>query len=170
MRDAWRDDDSGNNAPAGKSYRRVVVAVDGSDRAYAQIRQAFARAPQAQLILVHAMADAPARIERSGSAFDDQFRQMRMRQHEDALNRLNELLERCGVPQQQAVKVVEFGYAATLILESAITFSADLLVIGRSASAGFKRLFFGSVTSQVLAKSRCDVLVVPSQETAHFKW
>ncbi|WP_164931895.1 universal stress protein [Janthinobacterium sp. 17J80-10] len=147
-----------------------MVAVDGTDSAYLHIRQAYARAPHAQLILVHAMADSAARIATFAEASEDGFRQMRVRQHEDALNRLNDLLEDCGVPQQQAVKVVEFGYASKLILESEIRFAADLLVIGRSNNAGFRRLFFGSVTSQVLAKSRCDVLVVPARESETFKW
>ncbi|WP_158592256.1 universal stress protein [Noviherbaspirillum sedimenti] len=155
-----------------KPYRRVVVAVDGTDSACAHIQQAYALAPDAELILVHAMAHSPANSGRCDETFDDRFRQMRMRQHEDALNRINDLLERCGVPQQQVVKVAEFGYAPKLILDSEMTFAADLLVIGRSSSSRFRRIFFGSVTSQILVKSRSDVLVVPPKGTGieTFKW
>ncbi len=144
-----------------KPYRRVLVAVGASDSAATCIEQAHAIAPDAEMVVVFAMDHALGGKTRFSEASDDRLREARVRQHEDALDRINVLLERCNIRQQQVVKVVEYGYAPKLILDKEQEFDADLLVIGRSAKSRFRRLFFGDITSQVLARSRGDVLVIP---------
>jgi nucleotide-binding universal stress UspA family protein len=147
-------------------YRRVLVAIDGSESSISHVRQAHALAPDAELIVAHAMDRSLENRERFAEAFDDTLRELRMRQHEEVLNRIHDVIDKCDIPQQQVVKVVEYGHAPKFILDKEQEFLADLVVIGKSQRSRFKRLFFGAVTSQVLARAQCDVLIVPSKGKA----
>jgi nucleotide-binding universal stress UspA family protein len=55
------------------------------------------------------------------------------------------------------------GVPAPAILEYASTHDIDLIVIGSRGYTGMKRLLLGSVASEVLSKSRCPVLLIPSE-------
>ncbi|WP_165973692.1 universal stress protein [Paucimonas lemoignei] len=151
------------NAPR-KPYRRVLIAVDGSGNSDCQIRQAHELAPDAELIVVHAMDHYQGNRAGFSNAFDDELRELRIRQHERALDMMTRLLENCGVPLRKAVKVAEFGHAPELILDKERQFAADLVVIGQASKSWFRRLFFGGTTSRILARTQCDVLIVPAKE------
>lgn len=143
-------------------YRRVLVAVDGSPVSLACIAQARSMAPQADMVVVHALDNAQEhRMLRAGLS-EEQIRESRIQHHEDAFERLNLLLERAGVAPHEVVKVVENAYAPHLILDTEKSFQADLLVVGRSSASLLRRFFFRAVAPQVLAGAQCDVLLVPA--------
>lgn len=56
--------------------------------------------------------------------------------------------------------MVEEGYPAGCILNLAAGSCADLIVLGRRGISGVERFFLGGVSSNVVAHSKCDVLVV----------
>jgi nucleotide-binding universal stress UspA family protein len=53
------------------------------------------------------------------------------------------------------------GSPAGSILQAALEWPADLLVLGTHGRSGIQRLLLGSVTERVLRQSRCPVLTVP---------
>jgi len=57
------------------------------------------------------------------------------------------------------------GEPPEVIVETAETNKADLIALGTYGRKGFKRLLMGSVTSQVIMNSPCDVLVVTRECT-----
>jgi len=59
----------------------------------------------------------------------------------------------------------EVGDAADCIIYLAAKLEVDAIVMSTHGRSGVSRWLFGSVTSQVLSKATCPVLVVPSQET-----
>ncbi|MCK9420518.1 MAG: universal stress protein [Nitrospirae bacterium] len=57
------------------------------------------------------------------------------------------------------------GEPPEVIVETAQTNKSDLIALGTYGRKGFKRLLMGSVTSQVIMNSPCDVLVVTRECT-----
>jgi nucleotide-binding universal stress UspA family protein len=55
----------------------------------------------------------------------------------------------------------EAGDALDVIIDRALTLSADLLVLGTHGRSGFNRLLYGSIAEQVLHRAPCPVLTVP---------
>lgn len=60
----------------------------------------------------------------------------------------------------EVVRHLEEGNPATEILQMGLLCKADLIVMGTHGRSGLKRLMMGSVTEQVLRRSRCPVLTV----------
>lgn len=147
-------------------YRRVLVAVDGSQTSVSCIEQARAIAPAADMVVVHALADTQERRMLRAGLAEEQIRESRIQHHEQAYDRINLLLEHAGVAPAEVVKVVENAYAPSLILETEKSFRADLLIVGRSSAPLLRRFFFRAVAPQVLAGAQCDVLIVPPASAA----
>ena len=57
--------------------------------------------------------------------------------------------------------VVRVGDPAAEIIKGADEEDADLIVMGTHGRSGYRRMFFGSVTEQVLRRSSVPVLAVP---------
>lgn len=53
------------------------------------------------------------------------------------------------------------GTAVEVIINTAQSINADLIVMGTYGRSGFKRLFLGSVADHVLRRAPCPTLVVP---------
>ena len=64
----------------------------------------------------------------------------------------------------QITKFLENGDAATVLIDTAIKFDADLIVVGSHGRSGFNRLLSGSVAEDVSRHSEIPVLVVPLKE------
>jgi nucleotide-binding universal stress UspA family protein len=74
------------------------------------------------------------------------------------LQKMTEPLRTCGVD----VSVKEFQDATVKsVVEEALKLEADLIVVGSHHHSAFYNLLVGSVTSDVLKKAKCPVLVVP---------
>lgn len=52
------------------------------------------------------------------------------------------------------------GEPAEMLMETARELDADLIVVGRRNQHPFRRLVLGSVSSKVLGRAECDVLVI----------
>ena len=67
-------------------------------------------------------------------------------------------------PQWQIKTEVEFGSPASLILEKAYEWKADLIVMGAHGRSALGRFFFGSVSQKVLHEANCVVRVAREPE------
>ena len=144
-----------------KPYRRVLVAVDGSEHSVACIAQACAFAPDADMVVVFALDYGLENRLRYADVAEQEIRDLRMQRHEQAYERLNLMLAAAGVQPGRVVRIVEHAYAPRLILDTEKKFLVDLLVIGADSASLLRRLFFRGVAAQVLPRVRCDVLIVP---------
>ncbi len=145
-------------APCGP-WRRVLVAVDFSVHARAALQIALDMAPQAQFMLLHAF-DNPYEGKLWLAGVDDErIQHYRQQTQQQALARLDALLQELA-PAQPCARLVLHGDPAPLILAHEQEFDADLIVIGKSGQSALEDLLIGSVTRHVLSDARCDVLVV----------
>jgi nucleotide-binding universal stress UspA family protein len=66
--------------------------------------------------------------------------------------------------EHNITQFLETGNAATVLVDTAIKFNADLIVVGSHARSGFNRFFTGSVSEDVSRHTEIPVLVVPLKE------
>lgn len=140
-------------------YRSIVVGTDGSDSAVRAIRQAadIAARDAARLVVVTA-------FERHGDDEDDRLpADVRWQVTESAeadrhARHGRELAHELGVAD--VVVAAAAADPSDLLLETAETFGADLIVVGSVGLTSPARFVLGSVASNVLHHAPCDVLVV----------
>lgn len=66
--------------------------------------------------------------------------------------------------EHNITQFIEMGDAATVLVETALKFNADLIVVGSHSRTGFSRFFSGSVAEDVTRHSEIPVLVVPLKD------
>ena len=141
------------------TYRTIVVGTDGSASAVRAVGQAIdlAAADRARLVVVTA-------FEHEESSPDDRVpedvRWMLTDRNEAEKHARHgrQLAAEAGVADV-VVQALD-GEPAAMLLETAVDFSADLIVVGSVGLTASTRFILGSVASTVLHHAPCDVLVV----------
>ncbi|HYZ19006.1 MAG TPA: universal stress protein [Gaiellaceae bacterium] len=145
-------------------YRRILVAVDGSQSAEAALDEAIALARDHGARLTLISVAAPPRLVLAGPYLAPVPAESQLRQTAE------EIVERAAslVPDDVAVStVVRTGPAAQAILERVEAAGHDLVVMGSRGLGGLGMLVLGSVSRDVLARSPVPVHLVRAGLTAH---
>lgn len=130
-------------------YKRIMVAVDGSETARQALTEAenIANTYTATLCIVHSVGSDTASQKETGAEL--------LKQAKSSINALNvetRLLE------------AEAGYGlngiAEAIAAATTDWNADLLVVGTSNRRGLERFIVGSVAEQLIAKVNSSILLV----------
>lgn len=66
--------------------------------------------------------------------------------------------------EHNITQYLETGDAATVLVDTATVFDADLIVVGSHARTGFSRFFVGSVAEDVTRHTDIPVMVVPLKD------
>ncbi len=151
-------------------YRKILVAIDGSNQSEAVFEQALelAKKEDASLMLLHCL---PLELQSGGLYYtdmygrelinySDQMQEKFRKEKNEALEWLASYCEKGtaqGVPTEWDVKV---GDAGNVIRQLAETWDADLVVLGRRGHRGLAEIILGSVSSYVVHHVPCSVLVV----------
>jgi len=131
---------------------RIVVGYDGSDSAKRALQRVVDFAGNADRILVVAAAESHARTGiAKGSHLDPSEVEQRLGDLEEAQQFFSER----GI---EAEAVEGQGDPGAVIVEAAK--DADLVVVGSRGLNPIERLLLGSVSSKVVHRAPCDVLVV----------
>ncbi|WP_436796024.1 universal stress protein [Actinospongicola halichondriae] len=141
------------------AYRTIVVGTDGSDTARRAVERAaeLAAADNARLVVTTA-------FERHGDTPDDAIpsdvRWMLTDSNaaETHAREGREAAHAAGVTDVVVQAVA--GAPAEMLIETAETFSADLIVVGSVGLTASAHFLLGSVASTVLHHAPADVLVV----------
>jgi nucleotide-binding universal stress UspA family protein len=138
-------------AQPAEEYRRVLVAYDFSEAAERALDVALSVAPHAEFLLVHAGAKA-TREGRHAKAFDEERVRARM------IEAAERARHRSGYPDTRIAAEIVEGHPASVLLDAARAFPADLLAIGTHGRGRLHALLFGSVARELAAMATCDVL------------
>lgn len=149
------------------SYKRIIVAVDGSDTSEQALMEALelSKALQAKLGVIHVVDIFPVYNLAIGIDYD--------RYREIIRNEGLAILENIGVIAknndcQIETQLIEITDASKKISEKIIEASqqwkADLLVIGTHGRRGFNRLILGSVAEESIRISPMPVLLIRARE------
>jgi nucleotide-binding universal stress UspA family protein len=142
-------------------YRKILIGYDNSPASRAALQEAahWVKKHGGELTLVHA---AFFDTEEFGIAPEQLEKRI-------ALGRrlCTAAVESVGVdPGVPARSIICEGEPPEVLLDTADSIDADLIVLGTYGRRGLRRMLMGSVTAQVISKARDDVLVVhrPCQE------
>lgn len=137
-------------------YKKLLVAVDGSEVALKAVEnaKALATATGGELLLLHVNNSAPesAQHKRIGIVADVP--------HTENLELVNEVLEIMAGSPVKFKLLTAVGHPATEILHSAEEYGCDTIVMGSRGLGSITKLFLGSVSSEVINKSELPVVIV----------
>jgi nucleotide-binding universal stress UspA family protein len=133
---------------------KIVVGFDGSEHAQRALERAADMAGQGDELVVVAAAELQARTGiTEGARLDPSTVQ---HQH-DAMGNARALLSERGIDAE----VVEAqGDPGTAIVDTAKAKGADLIIVGTRGLNPMQRILLGSVSSKVVHRAECDVLVI----------
>jgi nucleotide-binding universal stress UspA family protein len=131
---------------------KVVVGYDGSDSAKRALQRVADFAADADRVLVVAAAESHAR---TGIAKGAHLDPSEIQQRQGDLEEAQKFLSERGI---EADAVEAQGDPGAVIVEAAK--DADLVVVGSRGLNPIERLMLGSVSSKVVHRAPCDVLVV----------
>ena len=147
-------------------YRKILVAVDGSDSGKNAFRQAcrVARDDKSWITVLTAIP-----------LFEDQFDVLSMKEkvsrtlREEGEKILAEMKKIAEEEDAFIKPMLKEGSPFEMILDTAEESNYDLIVMGRRGHSNIERALVGSVTASVIAHSSRDVLVIPKDTTLGWK-
>jgi nucleotide-binding universal stress UspA family protein len=155
-------------------FQRILIGIDDSRIAENAAEHGFELARQfnAEVALVHIvepivstpMNDASmvgSFIPSLGSGMQDV--EVMNTQQEYSKKLLNDTIDKFGA-KLVVTQFNEFGSTAETIIDCAVQFRADLIVIGTHSRTGFDRFLMGSVAEYVVRHSPVAILVVPMKD------
>lgn len=146
-------------------YRKILVAIDGSESSRNALLQAFRFAVDEKCwITVTSVIPAyDGEVETLGVA---DIRASLRKPSEDALREARKLAE----TERALIKtVIEEGEAHERIVDLSDAENCDLIIMGRSGRHPIERMLVGPVTARVIGHSQRDVLVVPNNTKVGWK-
>lgn len=145
--------------PPHESYRRALVTIDFSPASLAALRLVRQLAPDAELVLLHAV-EIPFEGKMQYASVDPGIiQQYRVQAQLEGMRKLRDLARREDLPDADTQLLALHGDAPRLILEQEQEQDCDLIVVGKRGVNMLEELLLGSTTKHVLMESQGDVLV-----------
>jgi nucleotide-binding universal stress UspA family protein len=144
------------------TFSRVLCPIDFSEPSKRALAYAvaFAEWHRAQLAVMHVapsfepVMPTPVRDENTGDVIYPVTR-------EDVLEALHRAAKAAGASPSRVEAIADSGATVPQILDHAVGWRADLLVVGTHGFSGFDHLLLGSVAERLIHKASCPVLTVP---------
>ncbi|MBI5640440.1 MAG: universal stress protein [Nitrospirae bacterium] len=146
-------------------YRKLLVAVDGSETSRHALRESFRLANNEKSWITVVSVVPPYQGDLDMVGVGNIMAAMR-KPCEDALLEANNIAK----AERALIKTVcEEGETYERIIDLADAENCDLIIMGRRGLSRLERALVGSVTARVIGYSRKDVLVVPKDTTVGFE-
>ena len=146
-------------------YRKILVAVDGSESSKNALHQAFKLANEEKCWITVTSVVPPYEGEIEILGIKD-IRAALRKPCEDALTEV----EKIAKIERMLVKTVcEEGEIYERIVDLADAENCDVIVMGRRGLRSVERMLVGRVTARVIGHTQRDVLVVPNGTTVGWK-
>jgi nucleotide-binding universal stress UspA family protein len=145
-------------------YRRILVPVDFSEWSRSAIELARQIAPQASLVLMHAVEVPFEGKMRTAGVAEDTVMRYRDTARREAQQRLRELAADAGLDTERVRLSTPSGADPwMLIVQEEQEQDCDLVVIGRQGRHALDEFLLGSTTRMVVADGAADVLISTRQ-------
>ncbi len=140
--------------------KHILSPVDFSEASYVALKQAaeLSNHFHAELCILHVVPPVPTPLLASDYSFHVPKYEETL--HDDALERLKELIEQRVDKRILARPLVAYGLAAEEIVRVATEEKVDLIVIATHGLTGWRHLVFGSVTEKVVRTAQRPVLTI----------
>jgi len=143
-----------------ETFRRIMVATDGSDVSLKAARAAVTLAMRLgpDLLVAHVVDDEVVKeISRALARDEKSARQIMCEKAERYLAEVQNIAKQNSVA---AVGRIEYGAPHEVLLRIAERENRDLLVMGKTGRRGLRRALAGSVTRRVIDLAEIPILVV----------
>lgn len=156
--------------PEEHALRRILVPIDGSDRAAEALVQAkmIAKAHDAALVVIRVVEPLShwqqALLNENGAS----AQHIAEERHKEAQTYLSELCTQLQGENLQVVGHLYSGNASDVILESLEREPIDLVVMSTHGLSGYSRWVYGSVAGKVLHHSPCPLLLIRSVDVRKY--
>src|SRR4030043_1426967 len=146
-------------------YRKILVAVDGSESSKNALRQAIKLA-NSEECWITVVSVIPSYTGDLSATFIGDMRKAMAEPCEKALSEA----ENIAKSERALIKTVcEEGAIYERIVDLADAENCDLIVMGRKGLSKLSKALVGSVTARVIGHSHRDVLVVPDSTSIGWK-
>jgi universal stress protein A len=144
-------------------YKRILVAVDGTEEADAVLAAAADVAPRNTdgyhvLTVIQPVLAGIGGVDGASFAATWPLKELEAAATREIAEAVRERAARHGISPERVA--VGYGRAVTEILDYAQKINADLIVVGSHGRRGFPRVLLGSTANGVLHGAQCDVLTV----------
>lgn len=147
--------------PVHGAYRRVLVPIDFTASSDAAIRVADRMRREEGMHVFHAINSRRETVLRDADVPEHVIRETRLME-EGAINaRMRRQVARLGLDSTRMNYVLAYGPPGRSTLHHARRLGADLIVAGKQGRSTLSDFLLGSVSSRVLSKASCDMLIVP---------
>jgi nucleotide-binding universal stress UspA family protein len=147
-------------------YKKILVAVDGSESSRNALRQAFRLAVEEKCWITVTSVVPPFTGDLDLTGVRGDVLVSLAKPYEDALHEA----ERIAHDERVLIKTVrEEGETYERIVDLADADNCDIIVMGRRGLKKIDRTLVGSVTARVIGHTQRDVLVVPGGTTLGWK-
>lgn len=154
-------------------YRHILVAIDNSEITQQVFDTAIslAKANNASVMLLHVVSDEEIGFSETVplpvsfgyyGLMPEQIELHQKRKEvylENNLKSLQSWTEKATAAGVSAEYSMKYGAPGRTICQTASTWDADLIVMGRRGFSGLKEMFMGSVSNYVLHHAHCSVLI-----------
>lgn len=150
-------------------YSKILVAIDRSSQSKIVFEKALhlAKLERAELKIFHCVGLSPLAFGSSGDIYGQGLGRSAQIQQELMTKEVEEVKawletflqqsESLGIRTTSEYKIGEAGY---WVREVALSWGADLVVLGRRGRSELAELFLGSVSNHVIHHLKCSVLIV----------
>jgi nucleotide-binding universal stress UspA family protein len=146
---------------------KILLAIDDSKFSQAAIKAVMtqARPRETEVRILHVIEPLPIYPDGQAWGYGSEASQVLEEQREEAkglVARASQKLRDAGFTVTTAI---EEGNPKVVIIDSAMQWSSDLIVVGSHGRKGLDRFLMGSVSEAVARHARCSVQIVrvPSQ-------
>ena len=140
---------------------RIVVAVDWTDQSFSAVQEAVQLYAPQELTLVHAVDLGILDYPNFAPAMADSVHRDMRKAMVDAGDQLLDRTAGLIPPSIPSVRrLCEIGSPASIVLDTAHSAHADLVVMGARGRGRVAELILGSVSHRVLVKTPCSMLLV----------
>ena len=143
------------------TYKRILVAVDGSKEADLAFRKAIeiCKRNKAELVIAHII---DTRAYATMEAYDIRMTENAEEFAADMLANYREVANSSNIYTVETV--IEYGSPKVRIAKDvAKEKEIDLIICGATGLNAVERLFIGSVSEHIVRNAKCDVLVVRNE-------
>jgi nucleotide-binding universal stress UspA family protein len=138
-------------------YKKVLIAVDGSDTSMHALRE-FLKFSKTERLSITVVSVLPAYEGDLASMWTNNIKASMRKGCDASLAEARKIAAEEGVPIET---LCEEGEIYERIIDLADAENYDLIVMGKKGMSLIEKAFVGSVTSRVIGYSRQDVLVIP---------
>lgn len=146
-------------------YKKILVAIDGSHTSSLALQEAIklAQEQSARLRLVHVIDEFPFITADAGMMDNAQLEEILFKTGQDIIDEARAKVIAAGLEVETALPENLTQRIATVIVEEAKGWSADLVVVGTHGRRGIQHLVLGSVAEGVTRAAIMPILLIPSR-------